>query len=170
MDAAFEKLRAAVAAESYDGSQIAMNVADNPVCSILLNLTVPCLLLSWRKSATSLQLRFVLETVLRILEAERLEKLIGDDCGIHSMEPADQDWIAHDWMPRAMDAGLHAVASVVPFSYSGQRAIEPVHASVPPGLAIQSFESVEEAKRWLTAPAVSTATLATPLPDRLRSH
>lgn len=144
-----EQLRAAVAAESYDGSQMVMNVADNPVCSILLNPTVPCLLLCWRKSATSLQLRFALEHVLEILEAARLDKIIGDDGGILSFSAADQEWIVRNWMPRAMRAGLRAIATAIPFSYSGRLALEPIHASVPAGLALQSFESVDEAKRWL---------------------
>jgi hypothetical protein len=126
-----------------------MSVADNPVCSILLIPTVPCLLLSWRKNATSLQLRFVLEYVLKILEAERLHKLIADDGGILSMSAADQEWIVQKWIPRAMHAGLRAVATAVPFSDLGRRAIEPIHASIPPELVIQSFDSVEEAKHWL---------------------
>ncbi|MBL8272017.1 hypothetical protein [Steroidobacter sp.] len=142
-------MKAAVAAESYEGKLVSESVADNPVCRLLIDPSVPCLLLHWRKDATSLQLRFILESVIMILQAEALQYLIGDDGHILRIGPDDQSWIAKDWMPRAVSAGLHAAASTVPFSHLGKFALESIHAGVPAGLAVGSFEHLEHAKRWL---------------------
>jgi len=145
----WEKLRAVVAAESYEGRVVSEGVADNPICRLMIDPTIPCLVLHWRKNPTSLQLRFVLESVIEIIQAEALPSLMGDDGQLLRISPEDQIWISQNWMPRAVLAGLRAAASAVPFSNLGKFSLDPIHISAPQGLAINSFDRVDDAKRWL---------------------
>src|SRR6476620_1667480 len=56
--------------------------------------------------------------------------------------------IAHDWMPRAVAAGLKLAANKSPEAYFGRLAVETIKASQSL-LAIRSFDHFDEARRWL---------------------
>lgn len=138
-----------VSMESYEGRVLAEHVADNPICALCVDPTVPCLVLTWRKNPTSAQTRCLLDQMIEIFASEGLSNLLGDDGPLVAVSEADLRWITDDWMPRAMKAGLRAVASVVPYSYFGQLALEPIQDRSPMGIVRRTFYSVSDAKRWL---------------------
>ena len=146
---ALKELRRRLEAESNDGLQLLRDVADNPVCSISLDETIPCVVVTWKQYATSTQLRYVHENIIRLLEQHRVSKILGDDTGLATIHTEDQKWIVGNWMPRAMASGLRAAASKSPSSYFGKVSVDEVQAAAPAGLALRSFADMEEARQWL---------------------
>jgi len=121
---------------------------NSSVCSVLLDADVPCLTVVWKRQATSEQLRAVHERLLEFLREYKINKILGDDTALPLIEPDDQVWIAHDWMPRAVAAGLKLAANKSPEAYFGRLAVETIKASQSL-LAIRSFDHFDEARRWL---------------------
>jgi hypothetical protein len=124
------------------------DLESTPVCSVLLDADVPCLTVVWKRQATSVQLRAVHERLLEFLRTYKLNKILGDDTALPLIEPEDQAWIASDWMPRAVAAGLKLAANKSPEAYVGRLAVETIKASQSL-LAIRSFDHFDEARRWL---------------------
>jgi len=84
---AFENLREQLAAEGSDGALLAANIQDNPICSIFLEETIPCLIVIWKRYATSMQLRFIHETIIIALETHNLSKILSDDTELCQSAP-----------------------------------------------------------------------------------
>ena len=137
--------------ESGDGQRLVNDLRNNPICSVTVDHSVPCISVVWKRYATSTQLRFVHEKIICLLAAHHVSSIIGDDTELPTIHLDDQQWIAQDWMPRAQSAGLKAAASKRPLSYFGKMAVERVQSIAPKGLALASFETLEEARRWLSA-------------------
>jgi hypothetical protein len=148
-NSSFESLQRLLEGESGSGRALAENLEDNPICSVSYDGSIPCLLVRWRGYATSTQIRYILESLIQLLGRHRTSKILGDDSDLVSISAIDQHWIVRDWMPRAMAAGLKAAASVKPRGYFGQTAVNRILPFVPAGLAVQSFESAEQARDWL---------------------
>ena len=49
-----------------------------------------------------------------MIAAQRASKLLGDVEALQPNSAADHDWLAQDWIPRAVKAGLRFVALVTP--------------------------------------------------------
>jgi hypothetical protein len=124
------------------------DLEDSPVCSVLLDTDVPCLTVVWKRQASSEQLRGLLERLIEFLREHKINKILGDDTALPLIEPEDQAWIAHDWMPRAVAAGLKLAANKSPEAYFGRLAVETIKANQSL-LAIRSFDHFDEARRWL---------------------
>src|ERR1700761_9337082 len=76
---AMERLRALISQEANDGRQLAENIEDNQICAITIDASVPCVMVKWKRYATSFQLRFAHEAILDLLVKNRLQKILGDD-------------------------------------------------------------------------------------------
>jgi len=136
------------AGETVEARESLSALENSQVCSVLLDADVPCLTVVWKRQATSEQLRAVHERLLEFLREYKINKILGDDTALPLIEPDDQVWIAHDWMPRAVAAGLKLAANKSPEAYFGRLAVETIKASQSL-LAIRSFDRFEEARRWL---------------------
>ena len=136
------------AGETVEARESLSALENSPVCSILLDADVPCLTVVWKRQATSEQLRAVHERLIEFLRKYKINKILGDDTALPLIEPEDQVWIAHDWMPRAVAAGLKLAANKSPEAYFGRLAVETIKASQSL-LAIRSFDHFDEARRWL---------------------
>jgi hypothetical protein len=145
----FDGLRRVLAVESSDGRALAESLEDNPICTVSYDPSIPCLMVRWRSYATSAQLRYIHECLIQLIKKHRVSKILGDDSDLVSIASIDQHWIAREWMPRAIAAGLRTVASIKPRAYFGQTSIRNILSFVPAGLAIRSFESLREARDWL---------------------
>ncbi|HSB95179.1 MAG TPA: hypothetical protein VLC91_01950 [Spongiibacteraceae bacterium] len=143
------ELRHALAYESSDDQSLMQNPLDNPICSISLDESVPCLSVKWKRYATSAQLRFVLENVIKMLKQHGLSRILGDDTAIPVIHASDQDWIVKNWFPRAIAAGWRVSANRVPAEYFGQLTTSSVQAKVPAPVVIRSFSELAEARAWL---------------------
>lgn len=148
-ESVLDGLQHRLATESSDGRALAENLEDNPICTVCYDPSVPSLLVRWRSYATSAQIRYIHECLIRLIRKHRVSKILGDDFDLVSIAAIDQHWIAREWMPRAIAAGLRTVASVKPRAYFGQTSVNNILSFLPAGLAIRSFESLREARDWL---------------------
>lgn len=148
-DGAFDGLQHLLEGESGDGRALARSIEDNPICTVSYEPDVSCLLVKWKRYATSTQLRYIHECLIRLITKYRVSKILGDDTDLVSIAAIDQHWIVQDWMPRAITAGLKSAASIKPRGYFGQTSVNRILSIVPAGLAIQSFGNFEEARNWL---------------------
>jgi hypothetical protein len=148
-DNSFDGMQHLAAGESGDGALHADNLEDNPICAISYDASVPCLVVQWRGPAKSSQIRYIHECLIRLIEKHQVSKILGDDAALRRIQAVDQQWIVSDWMPRAIAAGLRTAASNKPRGRSAQASIKRILSAVPAGLAIRSFESLQEAKGWL---------------------
>jgi hypothetical protein len=135
--------------ESGDSHALADNIADNPICTVSYDPDVPCLVVRWKRYATSTQLRYIHECLIRLIKTHGVSKILGDDTDLVNIAATDQHWIVQDWMPRAMAAGLKSAASIKPRAYFGQTSINRILSFLPAGLAIRPFDNYEEGKNWL---------------------
>jgi hypothetical protein len=133
--------------ETVDACELIADL-QNPVCSVLFDADLPCLTVIWKRQASSAQLRCLHERLIELLREYKVNKLLGDDTALPSIDPEDQVWIAQDWLPRAVAAGLKLAANKSPEAYFGRLAVETIKASQSL-LAMRSFEHFEEAPRWL---------------------
>lgn len=148
-DSAFDGLQHLLEGESGDSRALAKDLEDNPICTVSYEPDVPCLLVQWKRYATTTQLRYIHECLIRLIKKHRVSKILGDDTDLVSIAAIDQHWIVHDWMPRAIGIGLRSAASVKPRAYFGQTSVNRILSIVPAGLAIQSFDNFESARTWL---------------------
>jgi hypothetical protein len=146
---ALRQIRAQLEIESGDSLELARNIEDNPICSITLDKSVPCIAVVWRRYATSTQLRFIHEVILELLKKHHVSKVLGDDTNLPTIHRDDQAWIAHNWMPRAVAAGLKVACNKAPIAFFGRMAVSSVQSIAPEGLLIRSFEDIADAQRWL---------------------
>jgi hypothetical protein len=143
------QLTEVVSTESNDGARLVANIADNPICRVSVDAAIPCVALVWGRYATSAQLRFVHECALDLLRRNALHKILGDDTALAVIPVDDQAWIREDWLPRAHSEGLRAVASKCPKGFFGKQSVANVMSRAPRGIAMCSFEKLDEARSWL---------------------
>lgn len=148
-DEELERLREQLRTESNDGLSLISNLTDNPICVLGVDESLSCVTVVWKRYATSAQVRFVHENILRILRSRQLKSVLGDDTALPTIHADDQRWITEDWFPRARSAGLRAAASKRPLAYFGKIAIEAVQTEAPAGLELRSFDKLEDARAWL---------------------
>jgi hypothetical protein len=149
LEARLEKLRSAVAAESSDGRRVAHDPHENPVCCMKFNAATHCIDVVWRMYATSLQLRFIHECMLGLIEAHHATRILGDDTALGIIHADDEAWLAGDWLPRAIAAGIIAGASKTPDTYFARQSVRRIQASAPTGVRLGSFQDLGDAKAWL---------------------
>lgn len=144
-------LRVRLEAESSDGLKLLSNIEENPICSVRFDASLPGIAVIWRGYATRTQLRYVHEMILTLLVAHQAVRMLCDDTGLPTIHADDQEWIAKDWMPRSVAAGLRAIANKRPESHFGNVSVTSVQSIIPAGLVFKSFDTLEEARRWLVA-------------------
>lgn len=144
------QLRYCLLTGSSDGIKLLDNLKDNPICSVSFDKDVPCIVVIWKDYATSAQLRYVHESILGLLVKHGVSKILGDDTALPTVHAENQVWIAEDWMPRAMAAGLRAAAGKYSNWYFANVSISNIHSIAPVGLILRSFEDLAEARQWLT--------------------
>lgn len=142
-----------VRTESSDGARLVSNLADNPICRVTLDPDVPCILVVWQRYATSAQLRFIHERLLELLRREHMSRILGDDSSLALIHVDDQVWICEDWLPRAAAAGLKAAASKSPYAFFGKQSVANVQSGAPSSVTLRSFETLNDARAWLSSTA-----------------
>ena len=148
-DSELARLQKLVAAEASDGLKLSNNLQDNPICLISVDNSVPCVVVIWKRYATSTQLRFVHEAIIDLLAEHKLARILGDDTDLPTIHGDDQVWIVQNWMPRAVKVGLRAVATKRPSGFYGRLATETVQSLAPSQLTIGSFDDLDDARQWL---------------------
>jgi hypothetical protein len=144
-----ERLRAAVAGESSDGQRVARDPCNNPVCSMTFNPATRCIDIVWKMYATSLQIRYIHECMLDLIRTHRAVRILGDDTSLGVIHADDEAWIANDWFPRAIAAGIAKGASKSPQAWFARQSVRRIQASAPSGVSLESFQDLGAAQAWL---------------------
>jgi hypothetical protein len=135
--------------ESYEGTLLVQNPCDNPICKLSYDEEVRCIAVTWRKYATSAQLRYIHEIILSMLAQHKAEKILGDDTDLPIVHAEDQQWIVEEWLPRARALGLKAAATKVSLTFFGRVAIGTIQSKLSRELEIRNFGNIHSARSWL---------------------
>jgi hypothetical protein len=112
--------------------------------------------IEWQGWADSSEIVALNESGLRALIEHHGSRLLSDSRGMKVIKQSDQDWINQDLFPRALAAGLRRVAVVVPTRDLAMINLDSIAARIPDDqLAVEYFETVEEARAWLEVPLTS---------------
>ena len=150
------QLRSRLEEEGGYGHALLSSLAANPVCTVQIEDTIPCLRVTWKRYVTSVQLRYVHECLLELLVRHGCAKILGVDTLLPSISGDDQRWIAEDWLPRARAAGLKVVANKSSDSYFARIAVDSVLKSFRPFVDVRSFDDLERAREWLKAAQIAS--------------
>jgi len=120
------------------------------------DIDVPCVTMTWKGYATSAQFRAANERVLLEIRERRASKLLGDVKDFVLIAGDDQGWLATNWIPRALQAGVRKIALVMPRFYFNRVAVDAVaqrlaHEFAANVVAIEYFETRTSAHKWLAA-------------------
>lgn len=111
---------------------------------------VPCVTMTWQGYATSQTFREANEQIVNLIARHKTAKMLADVKYFVLIGAEDQNWLAGDWIPRAMAAGLTTVAMVTPIFHFNRIAIDSVVGKLDPArLTVQFFNDRKEALEWL---------------------
>lgn len=102
----------------------------------------------WQGEQTDDTIRQGYEQILHYLHSERCARLLDDHLAIHGLWVSQAGWFAHDWYPRAVEAGLQYHAVVYSQDYFSQRSTQKAIEEVPGGL-VAGFSDVGTARNAL---------------------
>lgn len=89
---------------------------------------------------------------IELLAKKKSSRWLGDLRFRRAMQEADMVWIAKDWTPRAVAAGMKRLAIVVPTSVLGMMALKRTYEKIEePTHELRYFDSIEEAQAWLSS-------------------
>ena len=95
----------------------------------------------------------VLESGLQALTEHGGSRWLADGRSMKVVKQSDQDWIVHEFCPRALAAGLKRIALVIPESGLAMTTLDQLVRRLPAAnLEVAYFPTVEEARSWLAEP------------------
>ncbi len=122
--------------------------ADRLGCVVEFDAEVPCVVMRWTAYVRG-AFRAANERVLAELTEHEADRLLGEMEALEHVAPADADWLANDWIPRAVRAGLRRAALVTPAFELGHAPLQLVGERLPPNLELQYFDQLDPAREWL---------------------
>ncbi|GAB3859401.1 hypothetical protein GCM10028822_35890 [Hymenobacter terrigena] len=94
--------------------------------------------------------RAIFENMLRALQQRGWSRILINQQAMIPFTPEEQRWIAHEWLPRAVQAGYRHGAVVVSPNVLVRLATAFVTTSIQGmPLVYRSFDTVANAQRWL---------------------
>ena len=124
---------------------------DAPYVRITWDADIQAVYVKWKAWANSSEYRAAQEVVILALRENQAARNLVDSTDRRVLADDDQKWLVEDWMPRATAAGRRWTAIVMPKSALGRTIAENIDNSGRSELnTIEHFETVEEAKAWLS--------------------
>ncbi|HEX8570776.1 MAG TPA: STAS/SEC14 domain-containing protein [Caulobacteraceae bacterium] len=118
-------------------------------CVVDYDADVPCVVMTWTGYTPGAPFRAANEQVLAAIVEQRASRILGDIEAVRISEPADQRWLAEDWLPRAAAAGLRHAALVTPAFDLQHAPVRIVGEALPAGLELEYFDDAAAARAWL---------------------
>ena len=144
-----ETLTRALRAGTTDGRRLLHSLDDNPICAVAYDASVPCIIVEWRDYATAIQIRYVHECILDLIQKNCACKLLSDDTRLPSIHDDDRRWIVESWLPRAFSAGLRLVASKKPEAHFGRVSVDEIRSATSEAIKFSTFDDMDAARAWL---------------------
>lgn len=117
--------------------------------------SVPCIVATFNGFMSSEQFRHFLNLGLELLIEKKKEHnriLWLADTSKHVVQPdKDTQWVAQEWNPRALQAGINHVAFVLPDNVFGNMSVKKYSDSTEKKgdkMIVQMFGDLASAKRW----------------------
>jgi hypothetical protein len=124
---------------------------DEPYVQVRWDSAGEWVVAEWRSWANSVEFRAACEHALQAVRENRASKWLMDGRALKVIIEQDQRWLAEDWGPRMVGAGVRHSALVMPKSGLASLTVENVGATHRlEAEQRQSFATLEEAKTWLS--------------------
>jgi len=124
---------------------------DTPYILIRWDADGPWVYVKWKAWANSSEYRAAQEMVILALRENHASRNLIDSTDSRVVSEEDQKWLLQSWMPRAVAAGRHWTAIVLPKSPLGRTIAENIDKHPRSKLAeVKHFETVEDAAAWLS--------------------
>lgn len=132
-----------------------MKLFDEKYGTLEYDASVPCIVATFNGFMSSEQFRHFLNLGLELLIEKKKEHnriLWLADTSKHVVQPdKDTQWVAQDWNPRALQAGINHVAFVLPDNVFGNMSVKKYSDSTEKkgdNMVVQMFGDLASAKRW----------------------
>ncbi|MEM9828988.1 MAG: STAS/SEC14 domain-containing protein [Bacteroidota bacterium] len=102
----------------------------------------------WKGDVTADEVIEACKAGIDYIEEKKPEKILNDNSQLTGPWDEANEWIAQNWMPRALAAGLKKFAHVISPDVFGALSAEELITKVS-GFEMRIFEDEEEAKSWL---------------------
>jgi hypothetical protein len=131
------------------------------VARVTWDPTCKASLIEWQGWANPTEFRAANQAIIRALKEHRASRALGDLRQMKAIQQSDQDWAKTEWLPEIMAVGLRQMALVIAKSGLTMMNVEAILSRVPDtALDIEYFETIEEARAWLTRhTSITPATL-----------
>jgi hypothetical protein len=94
----------------------------------------------------------VLEAGLQALTEHDGSRWLADGRNMKAIKQSDQDWIVHEFYPRALAAGLKRIALVIPTNGLAMTTVDQLAHRLPDAkVEVAYFPTVDEARSWLNS-------------------
>jgi hypothetical protein len=124
---------------------------DEPYVSIRWDSAGGWVIAEWKSWANSIEFRAACEQALLAVKDNHASRWLMDGRELRVIVEADQRWLAEDWGPRLVRAGVRHSALVLPRSGLASLTVENVgEAHHLDAEQRQAFATLEEAKKWLS--------------------
>ena len=125
--------------------------APSKVYNIYYEPVIDSVIMDWTGYATSREFREGTELMLKELIENNTYKVLANAKEMTIIALEDQEWLNTEFLPRSFKAGLRGVAVVKPDSYFNKVALETISYRMDKRkIAISFFDSLREAKEWLS--------------------
>ncbi|RYZ02088.1 MAG: hypothetical protein EOO73_33265 [Myxococcales bacterium] len=97
-----------------------------------------------------------MERVLELVSRHGVDRVLADVSRIRSLIAEDRDWTNEVWAPRAVAAGMRAMAVVLPSNVFAQLGVTRVVEKLGDvQMSTAQFDDALDAQRWLESPEAS---------------
>ncbi|MES2764954.1 MAG: hypothetical protein V4642_03745 [Bacteroidota bacterium] len=87
---------------------------------------------------------------LEVLEEKKVKVIVNDHTKLITKWDSINDWLAKEWIPRAMESGLECFAHVVnPIHHIGESAAMAMKERVAENFRMEIFHTIDDAKYWI---------------------
>ena len=105
---------------------------------------------NWIGFTTAAELKVAADRYLEVLKETGCLYLLNDNRQLTGPWTEANEWIANDWMPRALAAGLRCFAHVVSPNIFGAMSAKDLETRME-GFSMRLFQDIEDARAWLKA-------------------
>jgi hypothetical protein len=127
-------------------------VFGHPACDIYFNPEMHAVQTIWKYPLRGIEFRKILDNIIDALNVHKAHLIIADARNLISISKDDQDWIIHDWYPRAVQAGFAVEALIVKKDSFNEYVLQKiVHHYDDEKVKTIYFHSYADAEEWLLA-------------------
>jgi len=127
-------------------------VADilDALCTVSYDPELECVISTWHGYASSNQFRAICERILETIQKHGATKSISDNREMSIISKPDQDWILSDFMPRLLETGYNASATILPFNHFAKISVEEIVNKINDReIRVRYFTRIIDAKQWI---------------------